>query len=821
MWRFAVAALTLTSGFGAELQPLSATLLNQSHPRIDARTSFGLPWTVAGERGAVLGRQDGVFEVWIWPIKILSQFRIAAELADYPVPIDVNALSARISVTPAETAVTYSHAAFTVVQHTFAARGAADSAAPIAVYFEIQSIRRITLTISFTPEMLRQWPAPNSGRPDGEWVKTGESGIYVLHTDNPAFSGLVAMPNAQPGILPPYQEHPQSYPLQLKLAFDPKRDAGKLFPLILGVMSGTSPATEQALAIENGIESAFQTTQRYYQDFFKTRTSIETPQPALDEAARWAEVSIDQMQVRTGDEIGLVAGYYESAASARPGYAWFFGRDTLWTTYAINSYGDWALTKTAIDFLLRRQRADGKIMHEYSQSANSIDWKSTPYFYAAADSVPLLIMAAWDYVQASGDIEFLKARWPAIQKAYAFERSHDSDGDGIYENTEGTGWVESWPPGMPHQEIYLAALDQQASQAMSKLASLMNDSDTSAKAAEAASRIGKTIPSEYFETNENSYAFSRNADGTLDRTSSIYPAVAWWQNSWRLPNADAMLSQWASDDISTDWGTRDIAASSPLYDPISYHQGTVWPLFTGWVSLAEYRAGHPVSGYAHLMQNARLTWLQDLGSATELLSGTFYAPLGRSSSHQMWSSAMILVPLLRGLFGIESDAIQRRVLVEPHLPPQWDHATVRNVHLGSTLVDIAYQRNGLNLDVTVSAKTPEVFCVDTAKKNEACNAAAATTHRAKVTLSAVEIAVTDDEPQLGDATHAVKVLAETDANRRADFTLTAPGGSVHTIYVRDNVGGAHAEGFRSGDKQLTVHFPQGAGYQKQTISFSW
>ncbi len=54
------------------------------------------------------------------------------------------------------------------------------------------------------------------------------------------------------------------------------------------------------------------------------------------------------MQVLQGSEIGLVAGYYESADSARPGYAWFFGRDTLWSTYAINSYGDFGLTTRAL-----------------------------------------------------------------------------------------------------------------------------------------------------------------------------------------------------------------------------------------------------------------------------------------------------------------------------------------------------------------------------------------------------------------------------------------------------------------------------------------
>ena len=175
------------------------------------------------------------------------------------------------------------------------------------------------------------------------------------------------------------------------------------------------------------------------------------------------------MRVRHGNEIGLVAGFYSSGDSARPGFGWFFGRDSLYTLYAVNSYGDFALTRTELEFLIKRQRADGKMPHEYSQTAETVDWELHPYEYAAADSTPLFLMAMEDYVNASGDAAFLEKNWPAVEKAWEFERTHDTDGDGIYDNSQGTGWVESWIRKMPHQEIYLALLDQQASGAMARL----------------------------------------------------------------------------------------------------------------------------------------------------------------------------------------------------------------------------------------------------------------------------------------------------------------------------------------------------------------
>ena len=102
--------------------------------------------------------------------------------------------------------------------------------------------------------------------------------------------------------------------------------------------------------------------------------SIDTPDKSLNEAFQWAVISIEQLKTKTipgqsvesttPEETALVAGYYASGDSARPGFGWFFGRDALYTLYAVNGYGDFALSKSELEFLIHRQRADGKIMHE-------------------------------------------------------------------------------------------------------------------------------------------------------------------------------------------------------------------------------------------------------------------------------------------------------------------------------------------------------------------------------------------------------------------------------------------------------------------------
>ena len=789
-------------------------------PVIARPAEWRKPFTVAGPYGALFGEQSGMFEAWLWPVKVLSHFSIEANLEDYPVPIELAPLAAEIEVTPAETIVTYSHAAFTVRQRMLAPREADPGA---VVLFEIDSIKPIALTFRFDPEMLRMWPAANSSRPSAEWVKRGQSGYYVLHTDDPSFSAAVAMPRAQPGILAPYQERPQTHPVELKLRVDPKKDGGLSFPLLLSLGNENTDYAARLAKMNGGVSRLVSDRQAYAAHFFDKRLTVETPDPRLDQAIRWAEVAIDQGRVKWGEETGLVAGYSESADSARPGFGWFFGRDSLWTSYAINSYGDFGLTRDVLQFLMRRQRADGKIMHEFSQTAGLVDWKSLPYFYASADATPLFVMAMADYVSVSGDVGFLQASWEAVRKAYAFTRAHDSDGDGIYENTEGTGWVESWPAGMPHQEIYLAALDQQSADAMSRLATLEHDSALADSAGRQAAKIRSAIESEYYEKDARFYAFSRSAGGGLDGTATIYPAVAWWNGTLALENAGGMLTRWASPEFSTDWGTRDISSASAFYDPISYHQGSVWPLFTGWASLAEYRGGRALAAYSHLMQNADLSWAQDPGAVTELLSGEFFQPLGRSSSHQIWSSAMVLTPALRGLFGLDWDAPHSTLRLSPHLPASWNYARLRNVPLGSQLLDLDLQREAGQLRIRAHSAAPSAVCLvpQAAPRDVACQAPVAATHELSIPLPEVELEMPHGLPLPGAATAQLKAISEQRAAGSYTVEFEAPGGAQFDLPVRLNRRGVRVEGAEIVQPHLRLHFPEGEGYRRLNVKFTW
>ena len=785
------------------------------------------PFTVVGPRGAILGRQDGSFEAWIFPWKIFANLRISAEMQDYPVPIDVNEQAAVVEVRPDHTTITFSHANFTLREVLFAPHNAPDGAGALA-FFQIEALRPLTLTFQFVPEMKPMWPAPSDDHPSPEWVKAAGGGFYALHLNFPNHAAAIEIPGAEPGIMNPYQERPKTYPLQFVLHFDPAHDADKFFPLLLATADTAAGSQTGALAARladllRSFQTLYEQTGTYFRNFLSKNLVIETPDKQFDEAFAWAEISIDQLKVQTTpshQETALVAGFYGSGDSARPGFGWYFGRDALWTLYAVNSYGDFQLTRDQLAFLLRRQSPEGKIIHEWAQTADLVNWKSLPYAFASADATPLLLMAANDYLQISGDVTFVNMHWDSLEKAWEFERSHDSDGDGIYENTEGSGWVESWPPGMPHQEIYLAALDQQASTAFSNIARATGHAQLADDAQKRAAHIAQQLEKEYFLPDANFYAFSRNADGTLDASPTIYPAVAAWDGTFSLSRASEMLSRWASQEFSTDWGTRDLSPAVSFYDPISYHQGSVWPLFTGWVSLSEYRYGRSLAGYAHLMQNADLTWAQDLGAVTELLSGEFFRWFGRSTSHQLWSSAMVVTPTVRGMFGLEWSASEGTLTITPSLPAQWSEAKIAGVPIGQSRVGVELRRNGSALSVRLTGDGSKAI-----KLRSRAGGARIENGELRIPLPAAEVGIEHGLPEAGAITSQMKILDQRESQHALQLRLSALANSNQQLFLRLNDPKIHlrTDGAEvsANFSQLQIHFPPGAGYVEKVVTLSW
>lgn len=701
--------------------------LPKSRLELARRTQNGSFYDVVGRRSAAFGYEHRNMEAWVYPLKILDDFALDFQIEGYNLPFAGKDILTNIEVRPEATIFTYSHAAFTVRQIIYAP---VDEQGLISL-LDINTKLPMTIAVSFRPKLKLMW-AGNMMTPF--YGQDEKDKFYFIGEETQKFFGIVGSPNAKDVSLMPYQEEPRDVPVRYTLAVSPEEARKNFVPV---VMAASVEGREKAVAtyknlLTNAL-SLYEKNVRYYEDFLSKTTQVETPDKRLNEAFAWAKIGTEK-GVATNPYLGtgLLAGFRTSGDSERPGFAWYFGRDSMWTALAINSYGDYATTKDALNFLKKYQRDDGKIPHEISQSATLIDWwKAYPYAWNSTDATPLYVIVQADFYRTSGDLEFLKANWDSILKAYKYEEATDTDNNGLIENTKfGHGWVEGGALYPPHEEIYLQGVWIEASKNMAEMADAMNDKTLAEKARANAEKTRAAMEKTFWLDDKDFYAYAtqlprkeavkaepgpnlerRQKRLNELRTAKIYdedtvlPAVPMWWKTLSDERAQKQIDRLGSAKISTDWGARILANDSELYDPLSYHYGSVWGLFTGWQAVAAYKYGRAHVGLQALTANANLTYANALGYVTELLSGDFNAPFGRSSHHQIWSEAMVISPILRGMLGLEISDAGKIVKFAPNIPANWNELKIQSVRVGSSTVDFTLKKQTGKMTISLSRKS--------------------------------------------------------------------------------------------------------------------
>jgi glycogen debranching enzyme len=697
-----------------------------SGPELERSAQAGAFLSIAGRKSAALGYERAGLEVWAHPLQILDRFHLSFRLEGYPLEFAGADTLSLVNVRPEATTLTYTHAAFTVRQHVYAPV----SEPGVLMLLEVDSTLPLTVNVTFRPRLRLMWPA---GLMTGNVSWDEEERAYFIGEETGRFVGVVGSPVAGTAREMPYQEEPRDVPAGFSLAVPAEQQRGGLIPIaVAGGVRGRTEARETYRRLLARAPDLYRENVAHYRRLLEETTEVVTPDGRVNEAFVWAKIGVEKGFVESPSlGAGLVAGYRTAGESERPGFAWFFGRDALWTALALNSYGDFATTRAALDFLTKYQRADGKIPHEISQSAPYLRWfDDYPYPWASADATPLYVVVHADLLRAGGDLAYTRANWASLQQAYRFTAATDSDRDGLVENTgAGHGWVEGGALYPPHEEIYLQGLWAEAQRAMSEMAAALGEARTAADALDAAGRTRKAIEVTYWLGDRGFYAFATNRPreqtrkaepgpnrgarqermNELDRAplideETVMPAVPLW---WRVldeERAQRQIDRLGGTRLATDWGTRLISDESRLYDPLSYHHGSVWPLFTGWASAGAYAYGRPHVGLQALMANILLNRQSALGYVTELLSGEFNAPFGRSSHHQVWSEAMVVAPLLRGLLGLEAQAGGRRLSFAPQLPADWDSVEVRSLRVGRALFDLSLKRGGGRMTIKINRR---------------------------------------------------------------------------------------------------------------------
>jgi len=649
--------------------------------------------SAVGTRSALFGNESGDFEAWVYPLKILRDFHLRFHIDGRLIPAE--SLARTVSVRPESSTISYASDTFQIRETLFVPV----SEPGAAVMIEVETTDPLEIEVVFERDFQLEWPAALGGT-YLHWDPNLRA--FVLGEELKKYSALVGSPS---GVMSE-TEYSTNDSMSSENAFllGPSKGKDTKLVVIAGSTNGQNDVQDNYRKLSNNYASLLRDSADYYRQYLNRTVNLVLPDEQLQQAYDWSRISVIQGMVHNPFlGTGLIAGYRTSGTSQRPGFAWFFGRDALWTSFALNAEGDFASTKTALEFLSGFQRADGKIPHEISQSASLVNWfKDYPYGFASADATPLYIIAMNDYVVHSGDIEFASGKWDNLFRAYQFLKS-TYNADGLPRNYGfGHGWVEGGPLLPVETELYQSSLGAEALRALSNLAHLAGKEDAGRQLDQEYSHEKNLVNDKFWSEGKKTFSFALDANQHQVEIPSVLATVPLWFDLLADSRVQPTIDKLADSDHQTDWGMRIISSQSPLYNPGGYHFGSVWPLFTGWASVGEYRYHRPLPAYSNLRSNALLALDGSLGHVTEVLSGDYYQPLSTSSPQQIWSAAMVVSPILKGMFGLEVDAISHRLRLSPHIPADWKSFEISNVHVGDVVLDLKYRRNAENLSLEVT-----------------------------------------------------------------------------------------------------------------------
>jgi hypothetical protein len=682
-------------------------------PRFEIPAS-GLEWRApvhplgyfdaTGHRAGVFGRQTGQFEAWIYPIKLLHGFRLEFRQEGMIEPVRGEALLEEIITRPESTTLVYVHPRFTVREIIIAPL---DEPA-VVVLFDVDSDKPLMITAKFVPDFKPMWPAGMGGQ-HSFWMEQDKAFGLSDGTYKP--TAMIGSPTV--GGFTDFTDHQLiggEMVLQMRADAQPARKM--LLPLVMS-LSMESQATAQGIyrSVLARLRELYEGRVKYDKEFLGRTMQLETPDAELNRAFAWAKVAIDAGWVRHPTYgRGLVAGYGPSGDGERPGFAWWFGGDALMSTWALEDYGDVEGALQALRFLKARQRADGKMMHEMTQSVGLIDWFGKyPFAYSHADTTPMYLYSLGEYWERTGDRKFLEEFWPSAKKAYEYCLSTVDPVDGLMDNTKaGLAAVEVGPlRGKVVKDIYLEGFWLAGLSGMASLAQAKGDVETGQDAASRLSTALKSLDA-WWDPDGKFFAFGMSADGKRADMAGNWPSVAVAFGAGRdaAQRADEG-ERLASPDLATDWGTRWLSNRDPLYDPVSYNNGTAWPFMNVFVTQALERGGASVQAFSTVRNVAVLTGIQSPGHMPEHMNGDRLLPGERSVPHQLFSAVGVVVPMVRDLLGLQAVHADH-VRFSPRLPANWASLRFSNYYfLGGRLSgEITQRPNALTITLNWSGNQP-------------------------------------------------------------------------------------------------------------------
>jgi glycogen debranching enzyme len=404
-------------------------------------------------------------------------------------------------------------------------------------------------------------------------------------------------------------------------------------------------------------------------------------------------------------------------AAGLPWFMTIFGRDSLITSYQALPFTP-DLARTALRVLAARQGREvnefrdeepGKILHEirFGELTRFGERPHSPYF-GAADTTPLFLVVLDEYLRWTGDADLVRELEPNARAALEWiERYGDRDGDGYVEyerrNTE-TGlenqcWKDSWNSivwndgtlaKLPRATCEIQGLVYDATVRSARLArEIWGDEALAARLEREAADLKRRFNQDFWLAERAFFAVALDGDKRPVDTLTSNIGHLLWSGIVDDEKAEAVAEHLLADKLFSGWGVRTMAEGEGPYNPIEYHNGTVWPHDNSFIA-----AGLARYGYREEAARIAMGILEAATSFDYRLPETFAGyPRDRTEfpveypsacSPQAWATGAPLL-LLRVLLGLEPDG--ETITVSPVLPATIERIQLRDVHTASGRAD--------------------------------------------------------------------------------------------------------------------------------------